>query len=608
MGSMNPVLSDAVKARLRRMASDRPARMAERRTRLAELKSRQVHEVSDLDVDDFFSLQDEKKERVRVIKEVLKPSLGRGYDDLVKGEIKIHEQELAANQVEYEALLEATEGSIVEAAFTRLRAREAAAKRSAEIKKMDANKMAPADKETLIAGLLQDGLIKEGPGPLVHKGRAFVVSPNSEMARSLFNLCVSIFDQSRVAREERRDEYVAEAAQYMLSTEELQAHKSSNKTLRSLKDFLSGKGLRSFVRVTVLDNGSGESRFVGEALLERNDGNVVCRKVTPQSARLAHMLFFYSAFNGRGKKSEKVRKQRSQIVVAVDGSDISEVQPNILREAMRAKLERDGFAGEKREAAEALRDVSKVEHPLTFDDLRGGEAVGICPVDITIRDGGRVNFLTFHLEGDGNGKFKLAAEVPGTAFHYKQLKAAKEWQRVQVLNSDEWWRGIRFANREFERDWQLELAAQAHGASYINRTSAQKLMGVSGADGTYAVKALWFRENKKPAILLAYVVERKGSSIKIVWALPGDSERLLGDELGGAHEIESLPRMLRAVFRNIYFGLFNKRGERIEYPDHLMPAVRAEEKAEGSDKEAAEPVAEGVEPAPVEEVATVAAE
>lgn len=564
----------ALKAKLQNMAVNRPARIRERLKRLEELQSRQVHEVSDLDVNDFFALHDERKERERIISGVFRPSLGKGYDDLVNSEIRIHEEELVNNKDELDALMSATKGAIAEAAFTRLAIREKVAKHVAALGKIDLSDFKTEDQDVLITALVKDDLIKEGAGMLVHKGRSYVVFPNSDAALELYNRVVKLWEDIRELRHERREEYAEEAAPYLLSRESATELKADKGTIRNLGEFLNGKGSRCFVPVVIEHRQSGEKRFGGEALLER-DGNsgILCRKVTPDSARLAHLLFSYSFMGKKGRE----RRWRSDIAVEVaQERNIANVQPNLLRGAMEQMLEREEGREERRNIAADLLDVSKIQRPLTFDDLRAGEQ-GTCLVDIMFQNGNERSVpLTFHLDGNGEGKFRLSKAVPGSVEKHAFLKACQPWRPVTDLNSPEW-RGTRFANRKCERDWQTARAAAALEAAKLTHANCKQLLGVEGRDGVYAVRSFWRRRDREP-IPLGYVFERRGTSLKVVWALPGDSVNILGDEIGKSYDISDLPAAMRGIFRNVYISLFGQ-GRYVQFPRHLLPPEKTEKQA-----------------------------
>ena len=135
-------------------------------------------------------------------------------------------------------------------------------------------------------------------------------------------------------------------------------------------------------------------------------------------------------------------------------------------------------------------------------------------------------------------------------------------------------------NRPFERDWQLTREAERRNAVPVTAENLGGLTAttIEGAGGIYAVRAI-IRKNvaergQKPEYRynpVGYIVERKGSKVSIVWAVPGTSVAF-ANELRGELEISNLPWRAKLILGNVFWTIRKTDG-----PEHLRLSKKQEE-------------------------------
>jgi len=368
---------------------------------------------------------------------------------------------------------------------------------------------------------------------------------------------------------------------------ELDLFRDVENPTRKTSEFLSGNGRYYVARV-----GGG---FI---VLENRGGEFFAVKAS--SARAGRFLFT------RPDRSSPVAGTRvaansapkiNQAGTTVTATDVSGVSDNQLRLALEEDLRRETESAERREAADELRDISNIENPLTFSELAEG-GTGSAPVSISYEDPetGRRNTVTFQVTGNGT-TFSVTGTVPGTEKTIKRVKHDRTTRKVVsskpflpdfigketplgVLEQDPLWRLVRELNRPFERDWQLTREAERRNAVPVTAENLGGLTAttIEGAGGIYAVRAI-IRKNvaergQKPEYRynpVGYIVERKGSKVSIVWAVPGTSVAF-ANELRGELEISNLPWRAKLILGNVFWTIRKTDG-----PEHLRLSKKQEE-------------------------------
>lgn len=341
---------------------------------------------------------------------------------------------------------------------------------------------------------------------------------------------------------------------------------------RTLTQFLGGTGDRAFVRM-------GERQ--GEVLLERKNGKIVATRTT--NYRLGYSMFFRK---DRDNADRKIAKDKP-FLVEVEGVDVSRVWHDQLRDAMTIQIQQESQSQNRRDAASELRDVSKLGNPLTFTDLRAGQK-GVCPLNFrwTTRTdrGEREISANFQLIGDGDGNFVIGEAVPGILEKIDPngsfLAKAKEPQKLETLDRSTW-QAIGFQNKYFERDWQVNREAERRTAVPVSRDNLQDLMSVeNGKDGLYAVRTNWHNRANKRNTPIGFLVERSGSTVEFVYAVPGTSTALV-EKYKEKYGMADLPKIPRAILRNLYMALSRvDRNVEVDLPEHLK-AVAKDTETEG---------------------------
>jgi hypothetical protein len=279
----------------------------------------------------------------------------------------------------------------------------------------------------------------------------------------------------------------------------------------------------------------------------------------------------------------------------VTATDLSGIWYDPLRQALEEDLRRETESAERRETADGLRDVSRLENPLTFSGLMDG-GTGTVPVSISYEDpeNNRRHTVTFQVTGNGT-TFSVSGTVPGTEDVIKRVKRDRQTRKIVsskpfltdfvgketplgVMEQDPLWRLVRELNRSFERDWQLAREASQRNALSVTAENLDGLTAVEGMDGVYAVRAT-IRKNvadrgQKPEYRynpVGYIVERKGLKVEILWAVTGTSVTFAND-LRGELEVSNLPWRARLILGNVFWTIRKTDG-----PEHLRLTKRQEE-------------------------------
>lgn len=353
--------------------------------------------------------------------------------------------------------------------------------------------------------------------------------------------------------------------------------------VRKASEFLNGKGQRFVVRV-------GRGFMVLE---HRDNGKFVAVKTS--DTRAGRALFTVPDRATDARVARKSPPEINNSGTTLTATDLSGVWYDPLRLALEEDLRRETESAERRETADGLRDISKLENPLTLTGIAEG-GMGSAPVSISYEDpeNNRRHTVTFHVTGNGT-KFLVTGTVPGTEDTIKRIKRDRTTRKVVsskpfltdfigketplgVLESDPLWRLVRELNRYFERDWQLAREAGQRNAVSVTAENLDGLTAVEGTDGTYAVRAT-IRKNvaergQKPEYrysAVGYIMERKVSKVSIVWAVPGTSVAFAND-LRGELEIGNLPPRMRLILGNVVWTI-----RKTDAPEHLRLAKRQTE-------------------------------
>lgn len=355
---------------------------------------------------------------------------------------------------------------------------------------------------------------------------------------------------------------------------------------RSPRTFLSISGERYVARV------GGPLDFV---VLENRDGEFFAVKAT--SARAGRFLFTRPDRQA-GEGIRVAAKSAPRIVQTgktITPEDVSNVVDNQLRLALEEDLRREAESAERREAADELRDISGIENPLTLGDIATG-GTGIAPISISYEDpenNHRRHTVTFRVTGNGT-TFSVTSTVPGTEETIKRVKRDRATRKILsskpflpdfigketplgVLEKDPLWRLVRDLNRPYERDWRLAGEAERRNAVPVTHDNLDGLIGLEGQDGAFAVRAT-LRKNiaergQEPHYVynpVGYIMERNGSKVKVVWAVPGTSANYARGWIGNEYDLAELPSGLWFVLGNVHW-MFTKEEK---MPPHIQRTKR----------------------------------
>ncbi|MBI4158321.1 MAG: hypothetical protein HY505_01715 [Candidatus Yanofskybacteria bacterium] len=351
---------------------------------------------------------------------------------------------------------------------------------------------------------------------------------------------------------------------------------------RKASEFLAGKGQRYVAR-------TGR----GFTVLENRNGKFVAVKTS--DPRTGRALFTVPDRESGGRVARKSTPEIANSGTTVTATDVSGVWYDPLRLALEEDLRREAESAERREAADELRDISSLETPLSLGDIATG-STGTAPVSISYEDpeSRRRNTVTFQVTGNGT-TFSVTGTVPGTEETIKRVKRDPRTRKVVsskpflpefvgketplgVLEKDPLWRLVRDLNRPYERDWRLTREAERLNAVPVTRENFEGLLDLEGQNGVYAVKATLRKNIAKPGQErhfvynpVGYIMERNGSKVKIVWAVPGTSANYAEGMIGNEYEVADLPNRLRFVLGNVDWT-FTKTNNR----PHLQPVKRQE--------------------------------
>ena len=375
----------------------------------------------------------------------------------------------------------------------------------------------------------------------------------------------------------RRDSDSTRKGEFLDS--ELDLLRKDGSVVRKTSKFLAGNGLY----VTHVGRG-----FI---VLEHRDGKFLAVKTS--DVRTGRALFTVPDRETGARVARKSAPEINNSGMAVTPSNLEGVWYDPLRQALEEDLRRETESAERRETADELRDISKLESPLTLTGVAEG-GVGPAPVSISYEDPetDRRHTVTFQVTGDGT-TFEVTGTVPGTENVIKRVKRDRVTRKivgskpflpdfigkktpVSVLETDPVWREVvRPLNRKFEGDWQLAREAGQHNAVSVSTENLDGLTAIEGTDGFYAVAAT-VRKNiadrgQKPEYRynpVRYVFERKGSKLRIDWAAPGTSAAF-ANELRGELEVSNLPWRAKLILGNVYWTI-----RKSDAPEHLRLSKR----------------------------------
>lgn len=430
--------------------------------------------------------------------------------------------------------------------------------------------------------------------------RHYKASLNDPVVQQFVEALAKFTDEFKAAGEAKRDNRFNEVREFLISTERtaennntsaLNALRGLPNASRSLGEFLTDPTKEfSFVELHQQSRRTGEDEFHGIAVVERKAGTtqLACIKCTRSSG--AHFLFGYFK-DGKWTRTGEIKFGMK--LQSAEGKpsrlEIHGLRNNLLTTSLNAQFAKEQESQTKRDVSENLRDIANISNPLTFADLRAGEE-GVCPVNIQWRhnrDDRRGVWVTFHLEGDGESHFRIYNAVDGTYDKAEWLKPFAENTALEQLDMDRRWLAVRALNTKFERDWQLQRESAKHNATPVTADSVDALCLLKGQDGVYAVKSLYAgRDRKTPT---GFLLERRGSTVMVAYAVPGTSERSVRDRqtqeslVGKTYELADLPKPVRALLRNLYryyHGLGGPEGL-TKVPEYLLsPSGETEPQAE----------------------------
>lgn len=413
--------------------------------------------------------------------------------------------------------------------------------------------------------------------------------PNDEAVSSVANALgelIAGFQQAKddknagVIEELRRAGFYISSRREGDTPSEVDLLREETTTARKLSPFLKGTGTTYVQR-------AGREFIV----LERRDGKVFAVKTSgPLSG---NALFFH---RDRSNGDARVPNNRPNLL-EIKGTDVSGVWYDHLRLAMEEELRRETESAERRDAATMLRQAEIADRITAFAVGNGEKGTAV----VNARVGEKGVFVTLHLTGHGNGTFSVSQHVAGTT---ERVDPDKRWMAkafdkdgqpvalsVEVLKKSRDWRELVQANAESDRDWQLARETERRNAVTVTNENVGDLVNVEGKDGLYAILTRDRRDNKhdprrhqnEPVrewfVPVGFIVERKGSTVKIDYAVPGPSLNK-AEKLAGEHQITELSPMFRAVLRNALYSVHRRENGKLEVPTHLQSPPRQDQAEE----------------------------
>ncbi len=408
------------------------------------------------------------------------------------------------------------------------------------------------------------------------------VWPNDEAVSSVANalgVLIGGFQQAKddknagVIEEMRRAGFYISARREGDNPSEVDLLREETTTARKLSEFLNGAGTAYVQHV-------GREFIV----LERRDGQVFAVKTSgPLSG---NALFFHRDRGGNAR----VPNNRPNLL-EIKGTDVSGVWYDHLRLAMQEELLRETESNERRDAASTLRKAEIADRITAFAVGNGEKGTAV----VNARVGEREVLVTLHLTGHGNGTFSVSQHVSGTV---ERVDSDKRWLAkafdkdgqpvalsVEVLKKSRDWREMVQTNAESDRDWQLARETERRNAVTVTNENVGDLVNIEGKDGLYAIRTRDRRDNRhdprrqqnEPVrewfVPVGFIVERKGSTVKIDYAVPGPSLNK-AEKLSGEQQVTELSPMFRAILRNVLYSVHRRENGKLEVPTHLQSPPR----------------------------------
>ena len=421
-------------------------------------------------------------------------------------------------------------------------------------------------------------------GVLTLSGDSYVAAiEGDEVLKDLEDEVDAYHDQVKTAREIARSERAEFVAKYLLSDypviqdgvsldSPLQAEKNRPGLVSYTRLRTTDKGERAFVRVlgTELNEAkepTGRTYFMGEALIERVSGNLVVVKAS--RVPLCEIMFY--------QKDRNTQKLVEKGVITIP-TDLENLHPKLLRDAIKRQMARDAEFDSRREKAKELSAAENFPDAVTFNEFKNGEGkrwvVNALWTATNERGKEEERRVIFHVESDGKN-FHIGESA------YDLERVDKDFFGMYVnptplsaLTTDKRWLALAGLNRESEVVSQLRKEAKSHGnTTFITKETVANALGLEGVDGTYSGYTRWeqytagIRHDGPRYTYLGYNVVRREGKVAITWATPGMAENVARDVLGEAYLLTDIHHPgAKTILRGIWMGVM-RDGKTI--PAHL---------------------------------------
>lgn len=431
---------------------------------------------------------------------------------------------------------------------------------------------------TLLTNAVQTGTLK-----IVDN--SYVAAVDDSVLQVLEGRVARFFEDVKTAREIEKAERTDQVEKYLLSDYDviqdgitldspLQAEKNRPGRV-SYTRLKNDEGDRTFVPVhgTKLNEArepTGEEYFMGEVLIERASGNRVATMAS--RVKLCEILFYQRDRNTR----ELVEKG----VITIP-SDLEQLHPKLLRDAIKRQMARDAEFDSRREKANTLSAAENYKDAVTFADFKNGAGKRwVVNAPWTPKGKERSSQVITHVMSDGKnfwfGESAYDLEKLDKDFFgmYTQAKPTP----LSVLTTDKRFGSLAGLNRESEVACQLRREAKEHGnTTFLTKENVANALGLEGVDGVYAASTRLEqytggeRHDGPRYTYLGYNVERCGGKVAITWATPGTAEDVVGNELAIGYPLTDLPHRTKKILCGIWMGVMR---DFKTVPDHLKDSRR----------------------------------
>lgn len=424
------------------------------------------------------------------------------------------------------------------------------------------------------------------------------IAPDDDVVTEVVKAFGEMVDRFTAKKETEADDVVQllnHAGYYLSDDEVTELRKSPDST--NLTMFL-GEGKARFSVV----NGRHNECLV----IERRNGRTYPYKAS--GAHIGRMAFLYRDHKAGGAfKPVDPSRLRS---LDHNGTDVSKVWHDQIREMMEFQLQREADRAEKREASREIKSVADLKDPITTYDLTFGK-VGTCVLSYSFYDEAKRRWSevpAYRLSSDGTVVW-VSGFVPGAL---EKADPNKTWLRREVrkgepslldaqnplpladLRKTREWKEASRANGSFEAEWQTELKTKELGATAVSRANHGNLLGIENrVDGVYTFTTTVRRKSQAQEVFWVtggFAWEVVGSTIKPIWATP--NVRREAGKLGSEPvEVANMPNPFRDIGRSLYMAVNNLRGKDAwkQAPDHLQRVF--EERPDNGNGEAAQETA-----------------